>query len=127
MPPPRPFAFPDFRRLWGIGLVVFMVRWLEMLAVSIFVWQATGSAFLVAMMGMLRILPMGLFGAPIGVLAERVQPRSALTAVVLVSLLTSRSGARSRWPWPACSRSGTSRSPASSTASPGRRTTRCGG
>ena len=66
-----------------------MVRWLEMLAVSIFVWQATGSAFLVAMMGMLRILPMGLFGAPIGVLAERVQPRSALTAIVLVSLLTS--------------------------------------
>ncbi|TDH64383.1 MFS transporter [Dankookia rubra] len=86
---PRPFAYPDFRRLWGIGLVVFMVRWLEMLAVSIFVWQATGSAFLVAMMGMLRILPMGLFGAPIGVLAERVQPRSALTAIVLVSLLTS--------------------------------------
>jgi predicted MFS family arabinose efflux permease len=87
--PPRPFAFADFRRLWGIGLVVFMVRWLEMLAVSIFVWQATGSAFLVAMMGMLRILPMGLFGAPIGVLAERVQPRSALIAIVLVSLLTS--------------------------------------
>ena len=86
---PRPFAYHDFRRLWGIGLVVFMVRWLEMLAVSIFVWQATGSAFLVAMMGMLRILPMGLFGAPIGVLAERVQPRSALTAIVLVSLLTS--------------------------------------
>ena len=86
---PRPFAYRDFRRLWVIGLVVFMVRWLEMLAVSIFVWQATGSAFLVAMMGMLRILPMGLFGAPIGVLAERVQPRSALTAIVLVSLLTS--------------------------------------
>ena len=103
----------------------FMVRWLEMLAVSIFVWQATGSAFLVAMMGMLRILPMGLFGAPIGVLAERVQPRSALTAIVLVSLLTSAGLAR--WPWPACSRSGTWRSPASSTASPGRRTTRCGG
>ena len=87
--PPRPFAFGDFRRLWGIGLVVFMVRWLEMLAVSLFVWQATGSAFLVAMMGMLRILPMGLFGAPIGVLAERVQPRTALTIIVLVSLLTS--------------------------------------
>lgn len=87
--PPRPFAFGDFRRLWGIGLVVFMVRWLEMLAVSIFVWQATGSAFLVAMMGMLRILPMGLFGAPLGVLAERVQPRTALIAIVLVSLLTS--------------------------------------
>ena len=103
-----------------------MVRWLEMLAVSIFVWQATGSAFLVAMMGMLRILPMGLFGAPIGVLAERVQPRSALTAIVLVSLLTS-AAPRGAGHGAACSRSGTWRSPASSTASPGRRTTRCGG
>lgn len=87
--PPRPFALADYRRLWGIGLVVFMVRWLEMLAVSLFVWQATGSAFLVAMMGMLRVLPMGLFGALLGVLAERVQPRSALVAIVLTSLLTS--------------------------------------
>ena len=87
--PPRPFALPDFRRLWGVGLVVFLVRWLEMLAVSLFVWQATGSAFLVAMMGMLRILPMGLFGAPMGVLAERVEQRTALVAIVVVSLLTS--------------------------------------
>jgi len=87
--PLRPFALADFRRLWGIGLVVFLVRWLEMLAVSIFVWQATGSAFLVAMMGMLRVLPMGLFGAPLGVLAERVEQRTALIAIVLASLLTS--------------------------------------
>jgi autotransporter-associated beta strand protein len=49
--PPRLFALGDFTRLWGVGLVVFLVRWLEMLAVSIFVWQATQSAFLVAMMG----------------------------------------------------------------------------
>lgn len=87
--PPRPFAIGDFRCLWTVGLVVFLVRWLEMLAVSLFIWQATGSAFLVAMMGMLRILPMGLFGAPLGVLAERVQPRTALLAIVLASLATS--------------------------------------
>ena len=87
--PPRLFALGDFTRLWGVGLVVFLVRWLEMLAVSIFVWQATQSAFLVAMMGMLRILPMGLFGAPLGVLAERVEQRTALIAIVLVSLVTS--------------------------------------
>ncbi|MDO9707279.1 MFS transporter [Paracraurococcus lichenis] len=87
--PPRPFALPDFRRLWAVGLVVFIVRWLEMLAVSIFVWQATHSAFLVTMMGMLRILPMGLFGAPLGVLAERVEARTSLVIVVLASLVTS--------------------------------------
>src|SRR3954470_4065562 len=85
----RIFALPDFRRLWGVGLIVFLVRWLEMLAVSLFVWQATGSAFLVAMMGMLRILPMGLFGAVLGVVAERVEQRTALLAIVLTSLATS--------------------------------------
>ena len=84
-----PFAEPDFRRLWCVGLVVFVVRWLETLATSLFVYNATGAAFPVAMLTMLRLLPMGLFGAPLGAWAERVEPRSALLAVVLSSLLTS--------------------------------------
>jgi hypothetical protein len=29
-------AEPDYRRLWLVGLVVFVVRWLEMLAVGVF-------------------------------------------------------------------------------------------
>jgi MFS family permease len=87
--PARLFAEPDFRRLWGVGLIVFLVRWLEMLAVSLFVYQATGSAFLVTMMGMLRILPLGLFGAILGAVAERVEARTALIGIVVVSLLTS--------------------------------------
>ncbi|MDB5374592.1 MAG: hypothetical protein JWP04_3234 [Belnapia sp.] len=86
---PRLFAEPDFRRLWCVGLIVFLVRWLELLAVSLFVYAATGSAFLVTMMGMLRILPMGLFGALLGALAERVEARSALLAIIVTSLLTS--------------------------------------
>ncbi|MDQ2764919.1 MAG: hypothetical protein M3Y22_16005, partial [Pseudomonadota bacterium] len=53
---------PDFWRLWSVGLVVFTVRWLETVAVGVFVYQHSRSAFLVAMMTMLRLLPMGLFG-----------------------------------------------------------------
>ncbi|MDN3567841.1 MFS transporter [Paeniroseomonas aquatica] len=86
---PRLIDVPDFRRLWCVGLVVFLVRWLELLAVSLFVYQATGSAFLVTMMGMLRILPMGLFGALLGAVADRVEARTALLGIVLASLLTS--------------------------------------
>ncbi|MBX6744974.1 MAG: hypothetical protein IRY87_23320, partial [Acetobacteraceae bacterium] len=71
------FAEPDFWRLWGVGLIVFVVRWLETLAVSLFVFEATGSAFLVAMMTMLRLLPMGLFGAFLGAWAERMELRTA--------------------------------------------------
>ena len=87
--PRRLFAEPDFCRLWGVGLIVFLVRWLELLAVSLFVYQATGSAFLVTMMGMLRVLPMGLFGAILGAMAERVEARTALIGIVLSGLLSS--------------------------------------
>ena len=30
---------PDFWRLWSVGLVVFTVRWLETVAVGVFVYQ----------------------------------------------------------------------------------------
>jgi hypothetical protein len=37
----RLLALPDFRRLWVVGLVLFVVRWLEMLAVGVFAyWSA---------------------------------------------------------------------------------------
>ena len=72
-----------------MGLVVFVVRWLETLAVGVFVYQKTGSAFLVAMMTMLRLLPMGLFGALLGAIAERVDRRIALIFVVLQMMLNS--------------------------------------
>jgi len=82
-------AEPDFRRLWLIGLVVFSVRWLEMLAVAVFAYQHTGSPFVVALLTMLRMLPMALFGAPIGAAAERIERRIALVIVVLSMLLCS--------------------------------------
>ena len=61
----RPWLFgePDFCRLWLIGLVVFSVRWLEMLAVAVFAYQRTGLPLIVALLTMLRMLPMALIGA----------------------------------------------------------------
>jgi MFS family permease len=90
---PRPslFAGRDFVRLWLIGCVAFVVRWLEMLAVGLYAYQVTGSAFLVAMLSLLRILPMGLFGAVLGALADRVERHSALVAVVAVSMAVTAS------------------------------------
>jgi MFS family permease len=78
----------DFWRLWFVGLVVFVVRWLETVAVGIVVYQRTGSAFLVAMVTMLRVLPMGL-GALLGALAERVERRTALIGVIILMGSTS--------------------------------------
>jgi len=79
---------PDFRRLWLIGLVVFAVRWLEMLVVGVFVYQRTGSAFQVALMTLLRMLPMVMFGPLIGTIAERFERRIGQILVGIVMLVT---------------------------------------
>lgn len=76
--------FADFWRLWSVGLVVFVVRWLETVAVGVVVYQRTNSAFLVSMMTMLRLLPMGLLGAFLGAWAERIERRTTLVAVVVM-------------------------------------------
>jgi MFS family permease len=88
---------PDYWRLWLVGLAVFGVRWLEMLAVAVFAYQRTGSAFIVALLTMLRMLPMALFGAVIGTVAERFERRTALVCVVLSMLLTSSALAALAW------------------------------
>ena len=80
---------PDFWRLWYVGLIVATVRWLETIAVGVVVYQRTDSAFLVSMMTMLRLLPMGLFGVFLGALAERFDRGRTLFIVVLLMSGTS--------------------------------------
>jgi MFS family permease len=84
----RLIYLPDFRRLWLIGFVVFAVRWLEMLVVALFVYQRTGSAFQVAMMTLLRMAPMVMFGPVIGAVAERFERRRAQVFVGATLLAT---------------------------------------
>ena len=69
-----------------MGLALSIVRWLEMLALALFAYQLTGSAFVVAMLTMLRMLPMSLFGALIGAAADRLDRRRALALVVATSM-----------------------------------------
>ena len=85
---PRDFGSRDFWRLWYAGLVSFMVRWIETLAVAVFVFQHTHSPFAVAMNAMLRLLPMGLFGAFLGAWAERIERRTTLVTIITATLLT---------------------------------------
>ncbi|MDO9413507.1 MAG: MFS transporter [Pseudolabrys sp.] len=82
-------AEPDFWRLWLIGAVQFSVRWIEMLAVAVAVYQTTGSAFLVTVMSMLRVLPMALFGAFIGAAADRFPGHTIMVVTTSVQFATS--------------------------------------
>ena len=85
----RMIGAPDFWRLWYVGLITSIVRWVETIAVGVVVYQRTDSAFLVSMMTMLRLLPMGLFGVFLGALAERFDRGRTLLIVVLMMSVTS--------------------------------------
>ena len=85
------FANCDFWRLWYAGPDRVRRPLAGNLAVAVFVYRATGSPFLVAMMTMLRLLPMGLFGAVLGAVAERLERRTALLGVITMMGCTSAS------------------------------------
>jgi MFS family permease len=83
------FSLADFRRLWLAGFALSVVRWLEMLALALFAYRLTGSAFVVAALTVLRLLPMALFGAFVGAAAERFDRRRVLALVVATSMTVS--------------------------------------
>jgi MFS family permease len=95
---------PQFRRLWTVGFLGALVRWTEVLAFAVFVLQQTHSAFLVASMTMLRMLPLALLGVPLGALAARISLRrgvlvsqATLFATSLTLLVLSLAGALQVW------------------------------
>jgi len=66
---------PSYRRLWGIGIASTTMRWMETVALGIFVFELTGSPFWVAVVGFLRMIPMLLLGPTIGLISDRVNRR----------------------------------------------------
>ncbi len=86
---PSPFALlavPDFLRVWVAGSLVSSVRWLEMLAMGVFVFDVTGSPVQVALISVLRMVPLGLGGVFVGAVIERTA-RLALLRVGLVVMV----------------------------------------
>lgn len=69
---------PGFRKVWLVGGLVNTMRWLEVLAIGIYVFDLTGSPLLVALMMFLRQLPFALFGAVVGAVADRFDRRRLL-------------------------------------------------
>jgi MFS family permease len=94
----------QFRHLLVSGLLASLVRWLDVLSFGVFAYQQTQSAFWVASMMLLRMLPMGLFGLFMGALASRIPRRSGLLvsqglllATTLVLLLVAALDALQVW------------------------------
>jgi MFS family permease len=69
---------PGVVRLWLVGIAVGVIRWLELLALALFVLEMSGSPFLVALTTVLRMLPLLLLSMPIASLAETRDRRRLL-------------------------------------------------
>lgn len=69
-----------FRNLWLAGGALNTMRWLEVLAISVYVFDRTGSALTVAVVQLLRWLPLVLFGGLIGAYAEHGRRKPLLLA-----------------------------------------------
>ncbi|WP_323795188.1 MFS transporter [Nisaea sp.] len=90
-------ADPTFRKLWLIGVLMGAMRWLEMLAVGVWVYDLTDSPVLVALMTMLRLLPMALFGSVTGVIADRLDRK--LLLVLSLCLMAGAAGVLALSAW----------------------------
>lgn len=73
-----------------VGILLGTVRWLEFLALGIFAFDITGSAFLVALLALLRFLPLTLFGLFIGGLADQIDTNKLLQ--LSIALIGAMSG-----------------------------------
>lgn len=82
-------ADASFRRVWLAGSVIGTIRWIEFLATSVYVFELTRSPSQVALLTMLRMVPMALLGAFAGALAERLSRRGLLLVVLFSGIVTS--------------------------------------
>ena len=72
----------DFRKVWIAGALVGTMRWLDTLAVGVYVLNVTNSPFQVALILFLRTIPMFLFGVVAGAIVEKIDRRTLLLSVV---------------------------------------------
>ena len=82
---PGLLRLPDYRRVWLLGGIANAMRWLEILAGTLWVFEQTGSALAVSAVVMMRALPMLLLGAVAGALAERFDRRLVLAGLQATS------------------------------------------
>ena len=71
-------ADPVYLRIWSTGICSGVARWLELLVFGVFAIEVTGSPFLVALLVILRMTPLAVFGSIVGTFGDRGSPRRLL-------------------------------------------------
>ncbi len=83
------FAGADYRRLWSIGGLTGLARWLEFVAIAIFAFELTRSPELVALLAVLRMVPYLLLGFLVGAVADATDRKRLLVASFAIMVLAS--------------------------------------
>ena len=78
-----------YLRVWMVGVFSGIARWLEMLVVGVYTYDTTGSPFLVALLVILRMLPLAVLGSVVGTLADRASPRKLLIITMMTAMIIS--------------------------------------
>jgi MFS family permease len=81
-------AIADYRRLWMVGGLSNAMRWLELIATSLFVLDATGDALTVALVSAARAMPLLLFGPAAGAIADALNRKHLLIAGLGIATLS---------------------------------------
>jgi MFS family permease len=79
----------SFRFLWLAGSLSGTIRWLETLAIAVFILEQTNSAFMVALTLFFRMFPMFLFGAFTGVIADRINRKKLMVGGMFILAVNS--------------------------------------
>ena len=97
-------ATPDFVRLWSVGAISNVLRWLEVLAAALFTLDLTGSELAVAAVVAARSLPLVFMGAFAGVLADAIDRKLIVVGGMALSAASAGVVAALAWagllqPW----------------------------
>ena len=79
----------QFVRIWLVGIFSGIARWLEMLVAGVYAFDTTGSPFLVALLVILRMLPLVAFGSIVGTFADRLSPKIFMCVTMFGAMLVS--------------------------------------
>lgn len=81
------FLNSSYRLLWVSNFFAYISRWMQMTMLGWFVYEVTGSAFLVTLVGFSGMGPLVVLGVFGGVLADRLDKRKLLLGTLFANLL----------------------------------------
>ena len=83
------FRDKNFIKLWSVGAAAMGNQWLEMLAITVFIYNATQSPLAVTIANFARAVPMIFLGGFTGVISDYFSKKKILTIAYGILVLSS--------------------------------------